>query len=203
MGAPTARPRHLGPEQKTRPNHVRVIREALWPARLVEPTRIPAHPVQWIDEEPPWPTVAGVVPGGAVGPDTGVVGAVLQDLGRNTVRLAPPAPVEKPAAAAASVPAPAIQRYVEGGNVHLGAPLYKAVPPYPALARAGRVTGEVKLECVVGVDGHIREVKIIGGNPLLVRAAVEAAWKWVYAPSQLNGLPIEIVTVLTFSFHLN
>jgi outer membrane biosynthesis protein TonB len=36
-----------------------------------------------------------------------------------------------------------------------------------------------------------------------VRAAVEAAWKWVYAPSKLNDTPIEIVTNLTFSFKLN
>ena len=56
---------------------------------------------------------------------------------------------------------------------------------------------------MVGTDGHINEVKVKSGNPLLVRAAVDAAWQWVYAPSRLNGVPIEIVTMLTFSFKLN
>jgi outer membrane biosynthesis protein TonB len=56
---------------------------------------------------------------------------------------------------------------------------------------------------VVGVSGHIQEVKVKSGNPLLVHAAVDAAWQWVYEPSQLNGMPIEIVTYLTFSFKLN
>jgi outer membrane biosynthesis protein TonB len=55
----------------------------------------------------------------------------------------------------------------------------------------------------VGTDGHVTEVKVNSGNPLLVRAAVEAAWQLVYAPSRLNGVPIEIVTILTFSFKLN
>jgi outer membrane biosynthesis protein TonB len=61
----------------------------------------------------------------------------------------------------------------------------------------------VELECVVGVDGHIQEVKVKSGNPLLIHAAVDAAWQWIYAPSKLNGVPIEIVTMLTFTFKLN
>jgi protein TonB len=90
-----------------------------------------------------------------------------------------------------------------GGNVRLGAVLHKAEPQYPALAKSARVTGDVELECVVGVDGRIHEVKVKSGNPLLVHAAVDAAWQWVYAPSKLNDVPIEIITMLTFSFRLN
>jgi TonB family protein len=56
---------------------------------------------------------------------------------------------------------------------------------------------------VVGTDGRILEVKTKSGNPLLVRAAVEAVWQWAYEPSRLNGVPIEIVTNITVSFKLN
>jgi periplasmic protein TonB len=103
----------------------------------------------------------------------------------------------------ASPAPPVIPRYKEGGNVKLGAVLHRVEPPYPPIARAARVSGSVELECVVGVDGHIQEVKVKSGNPLLIHAAVDAAWQWVYAPSKLNDVPIEIVTMLTFTFKLN
>ncbi|MEI9972425.1 MAG: energy transducer TonB [Ignavibacteriota bacterium] len=85
----------------------------------------------------------------------------------------------------------------------LGAPLHRAEPQYPPIAKAAHISGTVELECVVGVDGRIQQVKVKSGNPLLITAAVNAAWQWVYGPSKLNGVPIEIVTMLTFSFKLN
>ena len=105
----------------------------------------------------------------------------------------------------ASVPetAPAIPRLRVGGDVHLGMVLHKAEPSYPPIAKAARISGDVELECVVGVDGRIHEVHVKSGNPLLVQAAADAAWQWVYAPSKLNSVPIEIVTILKFSFKLN
>jgi protein TonB len=95
------------------------------------------------------------------------------------------------------------RRYKEGGRVALGALLHRIDPPYPTIAKAARVSGVVELECVVGVDGRIQEVKVKSGNPLLIHAAVDAAWQWVYAPSKLNGDPVEIITNLTFTFKLN
>ena len=87
--------------------------------------------------------------------------------------------------------------------MRLGAPIHKAEPAYPNLARTTHTQGSVELECIVGVDGHIREVKVKSGNPLLIKAAVDAAWEWTYSPSKLNGDPIEIITMLTFTFRLN
>jgi protein TonB len=134
------------------------------------------------------------------GPATGIPGGVLQT-------LANAASATLPRIATPVVPAPAlapvIPRYKEGGNVKLGSVLHRVEPPYPQIARAARVSGSVELECVVGVDGRIQEVKVRSGNPLLIHAAVDAAWQWAYAPSKLNGVPIEIVTLLTFNFKLN
>jgi protein TonB len=125
----------------------------------------------------------------------------LQDIERNTVRVAPPPVVvatPKPAAAEPTTPA----RYRAGGNVRLGTLLHRIEPAYPAIAKTARVQGDVALECVVGTDGRIRDVKVTSGNPLLIKAAVDAAWQWVYGPSKLNDTPIEIITILTFSFKL-
>ena len=115
----------------------------------------------------------------------------------------PPPHIAAAAPRPAPEPAPVTRRYKEGGNVQLGTVLHRAQPPYPAIAKAAHISGSVELECVVGVDGRIHEVTVKSGNPLLVRAAVDAAWQWVYSPSKLNGDPIEVVTILTFSFKLN
>jgi periplasmic protein TonB len=147
------------------------------------------------------PPIVGI-PIGMGGPNGGIVGGILRSL-TNTVPVIPPpipAPVVKPATSEAP---PVIQRFREGGRVSLGALLHKVEPQYPALAKTAHVSGTVELECVVGVDGHIQEVKVKSGNPLLIQAAVQAAWKWVYSPTKLNGTPIEIITNLTFSFKLN
>ena len=195
-------PKPLGDEKKQQPARVRVLRETPWAMTRYQPASVPTRVYTLIEEPPTGPTVIGGMGGERSGSDSGVVGAMLQEMTRNMVRVAPPV-IEKPAARAVAEPAPAIPRYTQGGNVHLGEPLLRAEPQYPPLAKAARMAGDVELECVVGIDGRIHEVKVKSGNPLLVRAAVDAAWKWVYGPSKLNGVPIEIVTILKFSFKLN
>jgi protein TonB len=196
---PAPPPKPLGSDVR-KPARTAAVRSTGWRTVFVEPRRIPTGPIPLIEDEPTGAGVAGV-PVGFGGPDNGVPGGIFQDIVR-ALPVAPPrvaAPVVRPA----PEPATVIRRYTVGGDVRLGGVLHKAEPQYPPLAKAARVAGDVELECVVGVDGHIHEVKVRSGNPLLVHAAVDAAWQWVYTPSKLNGVPIEIVTILTFSFRLN
>ena len=193
-------PQHLR-EVKKEPAAAAALKLMPWsPAKYQQPISIPTR-IYTIIDEPAGPAVVG----GAIGSNadySGVIGSILQDLNQSA-RVPPPHIPEPVVRPAATVAQPAILRYTVGGDVHLGAVLHKAEPPYPAIAKAARAAGDVELECVVGVDGPIREVKVKSGNPLLVRAAVEAAWQWVYGPSKLNGVPIEIITILKFSFKLN
>jgi protein TonB len=191
-------PRQVG-ELKKVPVTARVLKPMSWPLTKYQPANIPTR-VYMIVDEPVGPSVVGI-PTGMGGDPTGVVG-IFPDLG-NTLRVPPPRIPEPVVKAPPPETAPVIPRYKVGGDVHLGAVLHKAEPQYPALAKSARVSGDVELECVVGTDGHIHEVRVTSGNPLLVRAAVDAAWQWVYWPSKLNGVPIEIVTILKFSFKLN
>lgn len=54
----------------------------------------------------------------------------------------------------------------------------KVQPTYPELARRMRLTGTVKVEVVVTPSGTPKSVKPIGGNPVLIDAALEAVKKW-------------------------
>jgi periplasmic protein TonB len=78
----------------------------------------------------------------------------------------------------------------------------KVVPVYPALAKQARIQGEVRLGAIIGKDGTIQQLRVISGHPLLVPAALEAVKQWRYAPTHLNGEPVEVQTEIDVSFAL-
>ena len=52
--------------------------------------------------------------------------------------------------------------------------------PYPEIAKKLSLSGVVKLEVLVAQNGDVRDVKVLGGNPLLAEAAVSAVKQWKY-----------------------
>ena len=76
-------------------------------------------------------------------------------------------------------------------------------PVYPAEARREHIQGDVLLDAVVGRDGNVKSLKPISGDPLLVRAAMDAAKQWRYTPKyDVNGKPVEFSTKITITFLL-
>jgi TonB family protein len=57
-------------------------------------------------------------------------------------------------------------------------------PTYPELARRMSVRGTVKIVVVVSPNGNLKDAKVVGGNPILVNAALEAVKKWKFEPAQ-------------------
>jgi TonB family protein len=78
--------------------------------------------------------------------------------------------------------------------------LTKVDPVYPPLAVQAHVSGVVTLIAVIGTDGRVRNLEVIGGHPLLVAAALDAVKQWVYQPTLLNGEPVEVRTTISLSF---
>ncbi len=56
-------------------------------------------------------------------------------------------------------------------------------PAYPDLARRMNLRGTVKVLVVVSPDGNLKDSKVVGGNPILVNAALDALKKWKFEPS--------------------
>ena len=74
--------------------------------------------------------------------------------------------------------------------------LERSVPPeYPAIAERMKLTGTVQVQAMVKPDGTVKEVKILGGHPLLAAAVASAVLQWKYQPS-----PRETLEVVKFSF---
>lgn len=56
----------------------------------------------------------------------------------------------------------------------------KIAPVYPELARRLQVRGTVRVLVVVSPNGTVKESKVVGGNPVLATAAMEALKKWKF-----------------------
>jgi len=56
-------------------------------------------------------------------------------------------------------------------------------PEYPDIARQNNIQGTARLEVLVAPDGTVKNIKVLGGNAVLVKAAIEAVKKWKYEPA--------------------
>lgn len=168
--------------------------------RLMAPKQIPKDIAMIKEEELPPPSasagVVGGVPGGVPGGTSGgVIGGII---GSVPTAAPPPPPVKK------EEPKPATpQRIRVGGNVQAANLIRKVTPTYPPLAKQARVQGTVKFTAVIGKDGTIQNLQLLGGHPLLVPAATEAVKQWLYKPTLLNGEPVEVITQIDVNFTLS
>jgi TonB family protein len=87
-------------------------------------------------------------------------------------------------------------------GVTQGELIRKVEPVYPLQARAERITGPVVLEIRVSQDGMVRNIRTVSGDPQLASAAVDAVRQWKYAPTLLDGHPIETTKQITVLFKL-
>src|SRR5215470_9191235 len=74
--------------------------------------------------------------------------------------------------------------------------LNNPTPVYPETARQFRLSGVVKVQVLIAPDGQIKDVKVIGGHPLLVSAVQDTLKNWKYAPASS-----ESTATLVFNFH--
>lgn len=68
----------------------------------------------------------------------------------------------------------------------------KVTPSYPELARRMNIGGSVKLEIEVAPSGHVKNVKALGGHPLLIEAAITAVKQWKYEAGGESTIQVEI-----------
>jgi protein TonB len=78
----------------------------------------------------------------------------------------------------------------------------QVVPFYPSPARISRISGTVRLLARIGRDGKVSEIRTLEGHPLLRRAAEDAVRQWVYSPTILNGVAVEVEAPIDVHFSL-
>ncbi len=77
----------------------------------------------------------------------------------------------------------------------------RVLPTYPALARAGRAEGTVKVHVIVNESGEV-QVTNSEGPMLLRQAAEEAARAWRFSPVLVEGKPVRLSGYIEFNFGL-
>ena len=87
-----------------------------------------------------------------------------------------------------------VSQGLSGGTIE-----YQVNPIYPVEDLAPS-EGRVLLQAVVAEDGTVHDLKVIKGNPLLARAAIQAVAQWRYRPYLLDGQPIRRTIEITLLF---
>jgi protein TonB len=199
--APPPPPPPPPPPAATPVRVVKIIPRQFDAGRLMAPKSIPKDIAQIKEEELPPPSsgavgVVGGVPGGvAGGTPGGVLGGILGSVPNASLLPPPPPPVKKEE--------PKLTRIRVGGNVQQAKLIRQPKPVYPPLAKQARIQGVVKLNAIISKDGTIQNLTVLSGHPLLVPSAMEAVKQWVYAPTLLNGEPVEVVTQIDVNFTLS
>lgn len=60
----------------------------------------------------------------------------------------------------------------------------RVAPKYPEYLQTHEIGGVVRLNVTVTPGGNVKSVTPIGGNPILVDAAIDAVKQWKYASSE-------------------
>ncbi len=87
-----------------------------------------------------------------------------------------------------------------GGDLKQARLVKSASPIYPPTARAQNVSGDVKIDALIDINGNVSSAKIISGPALLHQVALDAVKQWKYEPAQLNGKPTSVHVTVTVHF---
>jgi protein TonB len=101
-----------------------------------------------------------------------------------------------------TVPQPGPQTLKISQGVSQGLLVTKVAPVYPARAMQTHVQGAVQMLATISKDGDITGMKLLSGEPILAKAAMDAVKQWKYKPYLLNGQPMAIQTQITVNFTL-
>jgi TonB family protein len=89
---------------------------------------------------------------------------------------------------------------VQGDKFPSSEIISKPPPVYPEEARRRRMMGEVTVRVTIDEVGKVIRVCGVGGDPLLMRSAEQAAMKARFHPLMLEGIPVETTTVIFYRF---
>jgi protein TonB len=102
-----------------------------------------------------------------------------------------------------SVSKPSLATVKISQGVSQGLLIKRVQPKYPTGALAIHHEGAVQIEATINKEGNVKNLKVLSGDAVLARAAVEAVHQWRYKPYYLNGEPVEIQTQITVNFKAN
>ncbi|MGA2482397.1 MAG: TonB family protein [Candidatus Acidiferrales bacterium] len=81
--------------------------------------------------------------------------------------------------------------------------VWSVQPVYPETAKRAGVEGLVRLQIRVNGEGRVEVLRVLEGQPTLADAAIDAAQKWRYRATRVNGKPVNVISTVVFNFQLH
>jgi TonB family protein len=89
-----------------------------------------------------------------------------------------------------------------GGDVRPAKMISSVPPAYPSLAKNQHISGDVKIDALIDVNGRVTTMKAVSGPTLLHQSAMDALRQWKYQPATLDGKPVPMHLTITIQFRL-
>jgi TonB family protein len=105
----------------------------------------------------------------------------------------------------AAAPLNSTGRVRVGGNIKAPTKISHSNPVYPEAMREAGLEGVVKLDVLIGTDGVVQSVRVVGAqvHPAFAQSASDAVKLWKFTPTLLNGAPVEVAMTVSISFGLS
>jgi TonB family protein len=89
-------------------------------------------------------------------------------------------------------------------GVATGSLVKKTIPVYPLVSKMAGEQGVAVLAARIGTEGKIHDLEVLASpSPLLAESAVESVKKWEYKPYLLNGVAVEVETIVNVTYSLS
>lgn len=62
--------------------------------------------------------------------------------------------------------------------------IQRVAPSYPEIAKTMKLSGKVRIVAKVAPSGKVISTEVVGGHPVLARAAADAVLQWRYEPAR-------------------
>jgi TonB family protein len=93
--------------------------------------------------------------------------------------------------------------FEKSGDVRAPVSVSAPTPEYPESARQKRIQGVCRLSAVVGADGNVQEVTVVGPlEPSLDEKAVETVRTWKFKPGTKYDVPVAVRINVAVTFQL-
>ncbi len=89
---------------------------------------------------------------------------------------------------------------IVSGGVVCGKASRLVKPPYPAEAKAAKVSGTVNVQVVIDEKGDVIEAQAVSGHPLLQASAEQAALASKFSPTQISGRFVKVSGIIVYNF---
>jgi len=70
----------------------------------------------------------------------------------------------------------------------------RVAPAYPEIAKSMKLSGKVRILAKVAPSGKVVSTEIVGGHPVLARAAADAVLQWRYEPAHDQTDEMAVIT---------